>query len=119
MPPLLTFSTYCFIQSGPRRRFAISTTMYRSLHRSATGPAGRDCVDDPDVAQHFIEHARRASGAALAAQFVQQLPHRIPISTDQDLKIGEEFYRDASIPLSTFRLSAGQLRSSARIYPVP
>ena len=31
----------------------------------------------PDVAQHFIQHARRASSAAFFTQFVQHLPQHV------------------------------------------
>ncbi len=33
-------------------------------------------VHDPDIAQHFIEHAGRTAGAAFRAQFIQQIPPR-------------------------------------------
>ncbi len=46
-------------------------------------------VDDPDVAEHFIEHACRTSGATLAAQFVQHLPHRGAEQSNHDLAIGK------------------------------
>ena len=31
-------------------------------------------LDDPDVAEHLVQHARRAAGAALAAQQAEHLP---------------------------------------------
>ena len=34
----------------------------------------RIALDDPHVAQHFVKHFCRTSGAALRAQFVEQLP---------------------------------------------
>ena len=43
----------------------------------------------PDVAEHLIEHARRASGAALAAQLVELLPNRRAEQADDDLAVGE------------------------------
>jgi hypothetical protein len=46
-------------------------------------------VDDPDVAQHLEQHPCRAAGAPLAAQFVQQLPHRRAEQAVHDLAIGE------------------------------
>ncbi len=49
----------------------------------------RVALDDPDVAQHLEEHPRRASGAPLAAQLAQQLPHLAPEQADDDLAVGE------------------------------
>ncbi len=46
-------------------------------------------LDDPDVAQHLVEHARRSSGAPLRAQFVQHLPGIAPEQADDDLPVGE------------------------------
>ena len=43
----------------------------------------------PDVAQHLVQHARRAAGAALAAQRVQHLPGALAEQADHDLAIGE------------------------------
>jgi hypothetical protein len=47
------------------------TSIWRRLGCPAGRPAGRIAAHDPDVAQHLVEHARRAAGAALAAQFVE------------------------------------------------
>ena len=41
-------------------------------------------VDDPDVAQHLEQHARRTAGAPLAAQLLQQLPHVRPEQADHE-----------------------------------
>ena len=49
----------------------------------------RIALHDPDVAQHFVQHARRAAGAALAAQLVENLPHRLAQQPDDDFAIGE------------------------------
>ena len=46
-------------------------------------------LDHPDVAQHLVQHARRAAGAALFAQPVQQLPGAFAEQADHDLAIGE------------------------------
>ena len=35
-------------------------------------------VDDPDVAEHLVQHAGRAAGAPFAAQLIEQLPGRSP-----------------------------------------
>ena len=45
--------------------------------------------DDPDVAQHLEQHPRGAPGAALAAELLQQLPHRRAEQPDHDLAIRE------------------------------
>ena len=49
----------------------------------------RVAAHDPDVAQHLVEHARRAAGDALAAQFVQHAPGFRPEQTDDDLAVRE------------------------------
>ena len=46
-------------------------------------------LDHPDVAQHFEQHPRRASRAALASQFLEQHPHRRAVQADDDLAIRE------------------------------
>ncbi len=46
-------------------------------------------VHHPDVAQHFVEHARRSAGAPLRAQLDQQLPGGLAEQPDGDLAIGE------------------------------
>ena len=43
----------------------------------------------PDVAEHFVQHARRPAGAALAAQLVEHFPHRGAEQADHDLAVGE------------------------------
>jgi hypothetical protein len=42
----------------------------------------------PDVAEHLVEHARGAAGAALAAQFVEQRPRIGAEQPDDDLAVG-------------------------------
>ena len=49
----------------------------------------RVALHDPDVAQHLVEHARRAPGAALVAQRLERVPGRAPEQPDDDLAIGE------------------------------
>ena len=44
-------------------------------------------VDDPDVAQHLVEHARRAAGAALFAQVEQGQPGLLAQQADDDLPV--------------------------------
>ena len=67
------------------RRFSTSPSRWCSASISsgagASGcRAGRPevgvALHDPDVAQHLVQHARRAAGAALVAQPVQQRPRR-------------------------------------------
>ena len=43
----------------------------------------------PDVAQHLVQHARRAAGAALLAQAVEHLPGARAEQADHDLAVGE------------------------------
>ena len=43
----------------------------------------------PDVAQHLVQHAGRAAGAALFAQAVQHLPGARAQQPDHDLAVGE------------------------------
>jgi hypothetical protein len=43
----------------------------------------------PDVAQHLVEHAGRAAGAALLAQLAQQLPGARAQQAQHDLAVGE------------------------------
>ncbi len=43
----------------------------------------------PDVAEHLVEHAGRAAGAPLRAQFVEQLPAARAKQPDDDLAVGE------------------------------
>ena len=46
-------------------------------------------LDHPDVAEHFVQHAGGASGAPLAAQFVEHLPHRRAKQANDDFAVGE------------------------------
>ena len=43
----------------------------------------------PDVAQHLVQHAGRAAGAALVAQQVEQLPATLAQQSQHDLAVGE------------------------------
>ena len=40
----------------------------------------RVAIHHPDIAQYLVQHARRAAGAPLRAQLVEQLPRRSPSS---------------------------------------
>ena len=44
---------------------------------------------DPDVAQYFVEHARRAAGLTRAAQFGEQCPCVLTEQPNDDFAIGE------------------------------
>ena len=77
---------------------SISRSRWRSAATSAArrrGLSSRSSCEvgvaphDPDVAQHLVEHARRAAGAALAAQFVEERPGLVAEQADHDLAIGE------------------------------
>ena len=46
-------------------------------------------LHDPDVAEHFVQHPRRAAGAAFGAQFVEQAPAGVAEQADHDLPVGE------------------------------
>jgi len=41
----------------------------------------------PDVAEHLVQHARRAPGLARAAQLVEQLPRRLTQQADHDFAV--------------------------------
>ena len=49
----------------------------------------RIALDDPHVAEHFVEHFCRAPGAALRAQCVEQIPALSAEQPDHDLAVGE------------------------------
>jgi hypothetical protein len=46
-------------------------------------------LDDPDIAQHLVQHARGAAGAALLAQPVQDFPGAQAQEPDHDLAVRE------------------------------
>ena len=47
----------------------------------------RVAAHDPDIAEHLVEHPRRAAGAAFPAQFVQDAPGFLAEQADNDLAI--------------------------------
>ena len=49
----------------------------------------RVAVHHPDVAEHLVEHPRRATGASLAAQLLERLPGLLAEQADHDLAVGE------------------------------
>ncbi len=49
----------------------------------------RIAAHDPDVAEHLVQHARRASGAALAPQFIEHAPRFSAQQSNDDLAIGK------------------------------
>ena len=44
-------------------------------------------VDDPDVSQYFVQHARRTAGAPFAAQLVEQAPSLLAEQPDDDFAV--------------------------------
>ncbi|MNT36995.1 hypothetical protein D3C72_1731100 [compost metagenome] len=46
-------------------------------------------ADHPDIAQHLVQHAGRAAGAALAAQLVQDAPGFLAQQADDNLAVRE------------------------------
>jgi hypothetical protein len=49
----------------------------------------RVALHHPDVAQHLVQHARAAAGAALGAQAVQHGPGALAQQAQHDLPVGE------------------------------
>ena len=49
----------------------------------------RVALHDPDVAEHFVQHARRTPGLALVAEAIQRVPRARAEQPDHDLAIGE------------------------------
>ena len=63
----------------------------------------------PDVAQHFVEHARRAAGDALAAQLVQHRPRLFAKQADDDLAV-----RERSVVVGNFPQTGCHRRSGSQ-----
>jgi hypothetical protein len=71
--------------------------MVHGVHEEAQPPGAveevvlqvRIAVDDPDVAQHLVEHARRSPGAPFVAQILERAPGVLPKEAHDDLAIGE------------------------------
>jgi hypothetical protein len=49
----------------------------------------RIALDGPHLAEHFVEHARRATGAPLGAQVANELPGLLAQQPQHDLAVGE------------------------------
>ena len=49
----------------------------------------RIAAHDPDIAEHFVQHARRAARAAFAAQYVERGPGFVAEQPDHDFAIGK------------------------------
>src|SRR3954469_10866754 len=45
--------------------------------------------DRPNVAEHFVQHARRAAGATLSTQPIQQVPGLFSQDTDDHFVVGK------------------------------
>ena len=79
---------------GPRR--GVQPVAQRRNQRIAPLAVGEQVVlqirvalHDPDVAQHLVQHARRAAGDALGAQRVEHRPGLGAEQADDDLAVGE------------------------------
>ena len=46
-------------------------------------------LHDPDIAKHFVEHARRAAGPAFRAQIVEHAPDVFTQQPRNDLAVGK------------------------------
>ncbi len=62
----------------------------------------RVAVHDPDVAQHLVEHARRAAGAALLTQLTEQVPGALAQQANHDLAV-----RKAGVVVRNFAQARG------------
>ncbi len=60
----------------------------------------------PDIAQHFVEHFRRAPGAALVSELVEDVPQRRAQQPDHDLAVGER-----SVVVGDFPQAGGHFSS--------
>ena len=69
----------------------------------------RVAPDDPDVAQHLVQHPRAAAGAALAAQFVEHAPGVRAQQPDHDLAIGERRVVVRNLPQASGRFEDRRL----------
>ena len=75
----------------------VGQAMMQCLHQQLAPPRVVEQVllqvrvapHDPDVAEHLVQHACRASGAALSAQIVEQLPAGGAEQPDHDLAVRE------------------------------
>ena len=78
----------------------------------------RIALHDPDIAQHFIEHAGRAASAPFGAQFLDDVPGFCAQHTTHDLPVGERGVVVGNFPQPGRRVSglAGQDQWDRRIH---
>ncbi len=62
-------------------------------------------VDDPDIAEDLVQHARRAAGTPLGAQIVEHRPGGITQQAYDDLTIGQRGVVVGDFTQSRFRLA--------------
>jgi hypothetical protein len=95
------------------RRFSISRSRWCSAPTSASLPLRvveqvvlevRVALDHPDVAQHLVQHAGRATGATLAAQLVSSVPRGARAAGSRSRG------RRTTCSCRGFRAGAGRLR---------
>jgi hypothetical protein len=109
------------------RRFSISLSRCRSASISRRAPLRvveqvvlqvRIAPDDPDVAQHLEQHARRTAGATLAAQLVEDLPGVFAQQTDDDLAVGERrvVVRDLAEPDRRVRFGLSDVQGQGSVH---
>ena len=76
----------------------------------------RVAPDDPDVAEHFVQHACRAPGATLGAEIVEQCPARGAEQADHDLAVreGRVVVRNFAQPRRRIEVCCGAAQSRGR-----
>ena len=92
----------------------LAQAMAHRAHQQAEPPRAvqqvvlqvRVAAHDPDVAQHLVEHARRAPGAPLRAQLLQRAPARRAKQPHGDLAVGER-----RVVVRDFPQARGHVRS--------
>ncbi len=66
----------------------------------------RIALDDPDIAEHLVEHAGRTARAALAPQLVEDLPDGLAEQPHHDLAI-----RERGVVVRNFTQTCGRVRN--------
>lgn len=74
----------------------------------------RVALHHPDIAQHLVQHAGGAAGAALLAQLVQQLPGPGPEQADHDLPVGEGGVVVGNLAQTRCVMAGGELGNGSR-----
>ena len=73
-------------------------------------------VDDPDVAEDLVQHARRAAGAPFGAQIIEHRPGGLAQQADDDFAVGERGVVVGDFPQTRFRLAFLETARPAREY---